>query len=163
MPTYTIRDEAGGEETIKGTLDDALAFAERTYTGESGRRLLLETPTETEWWHVRILDEDGEDVGGGHYAVDPEEPDCDADAEDHDWQSPLSVVGGIRENPGVWGRGAGIQTRTVCAHCGAYRVTDSYAQCRTDGIQGLDSVRYEGADAKSRAWVAEQDEDEQEA
>jgi len=85
-------------------------------------------------------------------ALEPDEPDC-ADGADHDWRSPLSVVGGIAENPGVWGHGGGVIIREVCSRCGAYRVTDTWAQDRETGEQGLRSVRYEDADEESLAWI----------
>jgi hypothetical protein len=40
----------------------------------------------------------------------------------HDWRTPHSVVGGLRENPGVWGVGAGVAEHFVCSRCGAYKV-----------------------------------------
>jgi hypothetical protein len=84
-------------------------------------------------------------------AFEPAAPDC-TNGHEHDWKSPHSVLGGLKENPGVWGKGGGVIIREVCAHCGAYRVRDTWAQ---DGaIQGLESVTYEGADDDSLAWVA---------
>lgn len=87
-------------------------------------------------------------------AVEPQAPKCAAKAE-HDWQSPHEVVGGIAENPGVHGHGGGVIIREVCRHCGAYRVTDTWAQDRTTGRQGLRGVRYEDADEDSLEWVLE--------
>jgi len=94
------------------------------------------------------LDADRVDV---RVAFEPAEPVCGRGRE-HDWQSPHSVLGGLRENPGVWGKGGGVVIREVCAYCAAYRVTDTWAQ---DGaIQGLQSVAYEDADDDSLAWIA---------
>ena len=84
--------------------------------------------------------------------VDPEEPPCD-DPADHDWQSPHQVVGGLEENPGVFGHGGGAKKITVCAHCGMYRVWDGWATDPEDGEQGLESISYLVADEKSLAWV----------
>jgi hypothetical protein len=86
-------------------------------------------------------------------AIEPEAPSC-ASGQEHDWQSPYSVLGGLRENPGVCGKGGGMISREVCAHCGIYRVTDTWAQDRSTGIQGLTSVSYEDADEDSREWIA---------
>lgn len=120
--------------------------------------------TNTDWvavyaWRTAIvLCDDGETVdlilGRDRHTVEiePEEPDC-VDGHDHDWQSPHEVLGGLRENPGVWGHGGGVIMRDVCAHCGVYRVTDTWAQCRDTGEQGLTSVAYEDADDDSLAWV----------
>lgn len=82
----------------------------------------------------------------------PEEPGCKRNRE-HDWQSPYSVLGGCKENPGVRGNGGGVVYREVCAHCGKYRVTDTWAQDPSTGIQGLTSVGYEDADDDSREWA----------
>ena len=84
--------------------------------------------------------------------INPNEPDCEED-QDHDWQSPYSVLGGIKENPGVWGHGGGVIYREVCAHCGKYRVTDTWAN--DGGYQGLTSVSYEDADDLSLKWINE--------
>lgn len=85
--------------------------------------------------------------------VEPEAPECIDDRE-HDWCAPLEVVGGIAENPGVWGKGGGVICKTVCRHCGCYRIWDSWAQDESTGEQGLESVSYEEADEGSLAWVA---------
>jgi len=54
--------------------------------------------------------------------VHPEEPECEA-SELHRWVSPYCIVGGIRENPGVWGiGGAGLSLYRVCAFCGLARM-----------------------------------------
>lgn len=105
------------------------------------------------------LDEAGDlDVDHGEereritVALDPEEPDCSDD--EHDWQSPYGLLGGIKENPGVWGNGGGVVIRQVCARCGRYRITDTWAQNPVSGVQGLESVAYEDADEASLAWVA---------
>ena len=88
-------------------------------------------------------------------AFQPDEPEC-MRGEDHDWQSPHDVVGGIEDNPGVWGSGGGIVSREVCSHCGRYRVTDTWATNPSTGEQGLTSVAYEDADDDSIAWVRDQ-------
>lgn len=85
-------------------------------------------------------------------AIEPDEPDCE-DGHEHDWRSPYSVLGGVKENPGVWGNGGGVLLKEVCAHCGTYRITDTWAQCPSTGEQGLHSTAYEDADECSLAWV----------
>lgn len=91
-------------------------------------------------------------------ALDPPEPDCDAGH--HEWCSPHSVVGGIAENPGVWGKGGGVTIKQVCRHCGYYRHRDTWAQRYDTGEQGLDSVEYCDPDDASLAWVEAQAEEE---
>jgi len=83
--------------------------------------------------------------------LDGEEPDCE-DGHSHDWQTPHSVLGGLGENPGVWGAGAGIISREVCAHCGAYRVYESHRQDGSGGYHAATS--YEDSDDASETWVA---------
>lgn len=75
-------------------------------------------------------------------AIEPEEPDC-VEGKSHDWASPHRVVGGIKENPGVWGIGGGVIIHEACLRCGCGRVTNTWAQDMTDGEQGLTSVSYE--------------------
>jgi hypothetical protein len=82
--------------------------------------------------------------------IDPDEPDCTGDG--HDWQSP-EMLGGLSENPGVVGHGGGVIVTEVCAHCGRYRTTDTWAQNRSTGEQGLTSVEYTVADNRSEQWI----------
>jgi hypothetical protein len=103
------------------------------------------------WWHgVSRCKLTGEQRS--HTVEMPaEEPECLTD--DHDWQSPYEVLGGCWENPGVWANGGGVIIREVCAHCGVYRVIDTWAQDPMTGTQGLRTVNYEEADATSLAWI----------
>lgn len=81
--------------------------------------------------------------------IDPEEPPCcprkpglagrhgwcaEDHADGHDWQD-----GPAR------GHGAGVICRDTCRTCRLVRVTDTWAQRRDTGEQGLTSVRYEQA------------------
>lgn len=110
----------------------------------------------TSWIHVWVAPADNPDCGEQiQVTLDPVAPDCTDDAADHDWRSPLSLVGGIESNPGVWGHGGGVVIREVCAHCGAYCETDTWAQDPATGIQGLRSVSYRDADEASLEWVAQ--------
>lgn len=84
--------------------------------------------------------------------VDPVEPECE-DAQTHDWCSPIEVVGGIEENPGVWANGGGVIIKEVCRHCGCYRETDTWAQDMTDGTQGHTAVTYRDSDDESLAYI----------
>lgn len=114
--------------------------------------------SEPSWIRVYVheIDDDGDKVGDREcitVSLDVAEPECDEG--EHDWQSPYSVVGGIKENPGVWGHGGGVIIREVCAICGMYRITDTWEQDMSTGEQGLTSVKYEDADDASLAWIAE--------
>lgn len=98
-------------------------------------------------WRVALRVDNGaivEEVVGrdGHkIAIEPTEPDC-SDDDGHDWQSPVEIVGGIDENPGVRGNGGGVIIDECCMHCGCQRQTDTWAQDYADGEQGLTSVTY---------------------
>lgn len=82
--------------------------------------------------------------------VEPEEPECSSEG-GHDWQAPYELLGGLRESPGVWGHGGGVVYTEVCARCGAYRRTDTWAG---DGHGGhTTTVTYREADEASLAWV----------
>lgn len=91
------------------------------------------------------IDENGEivrwDEDTHTITLDPDEPDC-KDGQEHDWQSPHEILGGIEENPGVWCHGGGVIIREVCMHCGCERATDTWAQNPETGEQGLRSVAY---------------------
>lgn len=107
---------------------------------------------------VRLIeiDEDGEEVGQHEYievevGEDPEAPECNNE-EGHDWQSPYEVVGGIKENPGVWSRGGTtIAYKECCSHCGAYKIEVRYGVQRNPGQ--CDTVEYREADETSLAWA----------
>lgn len=83
--------------------------------------------------------------------LQPSAPKC-RQGHTHTWCSPHSVLGGLEDNPGVFGHGGGgLLIREVCGHCGAYRVTDTWAQ---DGArEGLTSIGYEPADDESLVWL----------
>lgn len=142
--------------------------AEVEYTCDSGSEAAQEyvdtgdwsTGSETIWIDVRTwrvgLDADGDtvcvDEDWHTIPLEPEEPDCEQ-GHDHDWRSPYSLLGGLRENPGVWGHGGGVVITECCAHCGTYRITDTWAQNPETGEQGLRSVNYRESDDDSLAWL----------
>jgi len=137
-------------------------------SGEEAAQLYVDegswgNSSETQWvkvyyWRVGY-DEDGDEqqVYHGSYLaeVEPDEPECSAD--EHDWCSPIEVVHGCVENPGVYGHGGGVIITEVCRHCGIYRETDTWAQDRSSGRQGLESIAYRDADEQSLAWIASLD------
>lgn len=136
---FAIREE--GYDFVMIEADDAegaLDGAEAAYA-DSGS---YDTSNGTVWvtWHA--IDEDGRAVASRTIRIDPPEPRCLA-LQDHDWQSPYELLGGLKENPGVWGHGGGVVIHEVCAHCGCLRVTDTWVQDPSTGEQGLRSVKYE--------------------
>jgi len=148
----------GGEEILRAdSLDDAVRQAEEwAQDGEWDRRVVVSV------WVARLDAYDrmrrsddithetlvNESLGRWidvEVGPEPEVPPC-TDGREHDWCAPYEVVGGIRENPGVWGIGAGVVLRRVCRHCGRYRVTESQPGCS-------EKVEYKEPDERSRAWV----------
>jgi hypothetical protein len=89
--------------------------------------------------------------------IPPVEPECSEEL-GHDWRSPYSVLGGLEENPGVWGNGGGVIMKRVCWHCGMYKVTNTWDYNPEDGTQGLTSVEYLDADDESLVWIESQKE-----
>lgn len=108
---------------------DAIAFA-RGNLGEYDHEA-------TTWVEVgvREVDADDEPVQGGAeewdtVAIEPSEPPCPAG--EHDWE----------DCSGPYGHGGGVVYTDRCAHCGLLRRTDTWAQDRSTGRQGLTSVEY---------------------
>lgn len=138
MQEWILRD---GCDVVIEAADLAGARREARELAESGYE-----PAEdgrTYWVDVHILDFESEEcVETVTVEIDPEEPECEGD-DDHDWQSPIELVGGIRENPGVFGHGGGVIITEACVRCGCARITDTWAQRRDTGEQGLRSVQYE--------------------
>lgn len=126
--------------SLKEALDEAKSNVDRANYRGCGDEHDGET---TFWIDVRVWCEATGEEDGATVQVDPEEPDCSSDTGYHDWQSPHALVGGCEENPGVHGHGGGVIISEVCMHCGCGRTTDTWAQNRETGEQGLESVEYE--------------------
>lgn len=76
---------------------------------------------------VYQLDSSGDRVGESiseKFVCHPDEPECSEAS--HKWESPYELVGGIKDNPGVWGKGGGVIVKEVCSHCSLMRVTDTW-------------------------------------
>ncbi len=152
---YTIRLDGGngGEETIQAdSLKDAIRQA-REWADEgdwSNACGIEEGDGPSTIWVDLSVSRHGEELHYERYQIDPPEPDCTSD-KGHDWQSPIQVVGGIEENPGVQGHGGGVVIHEVCVHCGYARITDTWAQDMETGEQGLNSVSY-SEDLHREAW-----------
>lgn len=145
---YTYREESGYTENLQAAaLEDARREARALLAegdwGQSGLK-------KTTYVEARIFDTDGQRAATVQVRLDPPEPECESE-DGHDWQTPHEVVGGVEENPGVWGKGGGIIATEVCSHCGRYRVTDTWDQ--SQGPEPAETVRYAEADDDSEAWV----------
>lgn len=112
-----------------------------------------------DYYNVTITDEDGEETVVEFVVGGPPEPPC-VSGEKHEWESPYELVGGIRENPGVWNLDGGqLKMLEVCCHCGRYRQTISKSLAgqypRTP-----ERVTYREADQESRIWAGLEDPEE---
>jgi len=74
---------------------------------------------------------------------DPPEPECTED--EHDWERPYEIVGGLRENPGVWSAGGTTMTfHSVCSYCGLHKHETQHGAQRNPGQ--LDTIEYRRGD-----------------
>lgn len=116
---YEVQDKDSGGTEIITTYPEQIRTEARDWLIEG-----YENEEGQEYGDVRWTDLITGDWDSSKCIIGTEEgpPECEGSNE-HEWGSPHSVVGGLRENPGVWGIG-GTETKTVevCCHCGAYRI-----------------------------------------
>lgn len=150
---YTLMDEVSGcYDFVVARSEDQLRARARAWVDPADYGEV----NETFWVGVMLLKgwvkEFSRDrhIGDVRVAVEPQEPKCTHPA--HDWLSPR-FLGGIPENPGVWGNGGGVIRTECCSHCGRYRVTDTWATDRGTGRQGLTAISYRHADENSLRWL----------
>lgn len=131
-----VSAEEAAEEFVGGA-DWEPSLKDWTWEGRAAQ-IGVGLPTETAPV-VLVIDET-------HVSVDvpAEEPRCSSE-NGHEWCAPVEVVGGIRENPGVWGKHSGVVITRVCRNCGWYHVLDT--------SQGRPVESYREPDYKSRAWL----------
>lgn len=137
-PVYA--DDGNAEVEYDSETSPADAAQEYVDSGDWGE------VTKTSWVIVytyrRGINSSGEFVKIGRashkIALEATEPDC-LDGHDHRWESPIELVGGLRENPGVYGSGGGVEIYEVCGICGCSRRTDTWEP-------GLTSVSYEAGE-----------------
>lgn len=155
---YEIREDSGASEIIEADdLESALETAKDWASeGSYDCRVMVTV-------YVRGIDDDGDETG--EYASadveagpEPEEPEC-VDGEEHVWEGPHELVGGIKENPGVWSNGGTTMTfHSVCARCGAHKHETSCGAQRNPGE--CDQVSYDEADAATKEWLKERNEED---
>lgn len=133
-------------DSVEDALDEARCNVDRAnYAGDEDRTLRVSVSA----WSVGADGRaDGEEEDSDTVTLDPEEPECSES--EHEWISPYAIIGGLRENPGVWGRGGGVVIHRVCEHCGLTRIVDTAA---TDGETGqrYESTSYD-ADKYRDQW-----------
>jgi len=105
----------------------------------------------TVWIDVEVTGSDGT-CYRQNVTIDPPTPRCKTGHE-HEWRAPFALVGGLRDNPGVFGNGGGVTIHEICRLCGRHRHTDTWATNPCDGSQGHTSVSYDDPDDASLAWV----------
>lgn len=84
--------------------------------------------------------------------LDPPKPPC-IDGRRHAWIVPRVVVGGDANTPGVRKHGRGCIETEICAHCGYYRVSDSWVQDPWGGQQRFETVEYRLPDIQSLSYL----------
>lgn len=147
---FKIWDDAISEIIESDDIDCAMGYAEEKWQdGSWDEKQLIELYVqEIDWDDKPIGDVLTKDIEVGEDAL---VPDCTED--EHEWESPHELVGGLTENPGVWSTGGTTYvTKTVCKNCGIYRTETEYGSQRNP--QQCDRVEYEDSDDDSLKWVA---------
>jgi hypothetical protein len=138
MTKYWVTDGEGDTLEYEGTPQEAAQ--EYVDSGNWGEF------NETWWIDIHVYDAEActeeDHVETVTVTVNPETPECDHPG-GHVWGTPHAIVGGLKENPGVRGKGGGVEGTNVCALCGLTEHWTNWAQRPDTGEQGLDSVSYD--------------------
>lgn len=135
MNNYIASDGNGETRHEASSLEEAAKTVRKEYASA------YDSEDSTLWVSLMVRnEEDPDERTSFKLTVEPTEPACSK--EEHEYQSPHELLGGCKENPGVWGSGGGVLIKEVCMHCGTVRKTDTWAQDPADGEQGLESVSY---------------------
>jgi hypothetical protein len=140
MAKIALREDGCDFDTVEAESPEA---ALDTISGESLANTTSPRTPWTIWVKIHAIDLNTEETASRKYAIHPSPPKCSDGSREHAWESPHAILGGLAENPGVWGHGGGVISHEVCMRCGCERTTDTWAQDRSDGEQGLESVAYE--------------------
>lgn len=150
MARYEVRDGYASDEFEAPDDAAAVAYAKQWLADGDWPR------EETQYLTASVyLMPGNECVGEATLTLQPLPPPC-IGGHDHDWCRPHSVVGGLRDNPGVHGSGGGVKIVEVCRHCGQRQHTDTWATHPATGEQGVERVWYTDPDEASLAWIEEQ-------
>ncbi len=128
---FALREGGEWYETIQASsVEAALSIArDNVDSGNYG------DVDETIWVDVQVRCEETDEEGADTVTLQPDEPACTED--EHDWQQ-------VR----VRGNAGGVIVTERCAHCEHERVTNTWAQRRDTGEQGLTSVSYTDTEAE---------------
>jgi len=141
----------GGGEIVELS---ASTMAEAVQEAEHEISLWSDASSATQWENYCLAESehapssDSESWTGHTATIHPDEPACTSVS--HDWQSPHKIVGGIKDNPGVYGHGGGVVITECCMTCGCKRVRDTWAQRPDTGEQGLVSISYAAGEYADR-------------
>jgi len=154
-----VRDGAG-DAYIAGHLHKWLVCEIKEWDGDDDESVVYRYMADV--MLVRVDGSVGEDYEGAEMTVHPDAPPCCDGGNAHEWRAPYSIVGGCRENPGVWGSGHGQCMHVdACVLCGCERRTDHGATNMQDGTC-MTQVSYEaGAIDQDRLVEYWRDRDEQ--
>src|SRR5690606_32574639 len=140
-------DDGNAEVYYQNAESGEDAASEYVEGGDWGERTSTDWIDVWAWRRAYALDEDGEvvtltlDRERHTIELPPDEPEC-SEGRAHEWHE-----------RGVRGHGGGVIITEVCAHCGRYRIIDTWAQRRDTGEQGLRAVEYREPDEISREWA----------
>lgn len=154
---YEMREDSGASEIIESdSIEQALDIArDWAADGDYDERCMVRV-------YVTEIDDNGEPVGDDasdevEAGPEPKAPPCTdggTDDDDHDWQTPHGLVGGISENPGVWSTGGtSMSFAYVCARCGARKHESHTGSQRNPGELPV-TVTYSAPTEASLEWVA---------
>lgn len=89
---------------------------------------------------IAIEDEDGEWLAEATGIIGPPIPD--GISNDTEWKSPHHIVGGLKENPGVFGSGGGVVITEIDPATGVTRTTHTWDQGWTGTGEPVETERY---------------------
>lgn len=128
MQTYIYSDDTYRESFTAADIETAVAMQ------TTALRDAYEASDETYWVHADILDDSEEVLESLKVQIDPSVPACTGGT--HEWSdAPILPVRGH-------GGGVIITEVCLCDGCGVARITDTWAQDRSTGEQGLRAVRF---------------------
>ena len=128
--SWTCSDDEGYPYAISA---ESAEEAARVFASEA------DWPTESKTYWVEVLVQQASSsrmdwAKPCQVAIEPQEPACEYGHE-HEY-----------EEGTVWGHGGGVVVTERCAACGLQRITDTWAQCRATGKQGLEATEYRAAE-----------------
>lgn len=133
MITYNFSDGTGDWQERLDPNQDVFKYLKKNVND------IYEKNDKTYWVNVCARTEESFDIY--KIPVSPRVPKCNGP--NHEWSSDYDLVGGCRENPGVFGSGGGVKIIEECIHCNVRKITNTWDYDPVDGEQGLTSVKYE--------------------